>query len=721
MRRYVAVALSCLVVLACRAASAAGPAVDISEVAPGGPIGVQQRGDQLRLIWPLENGEAGEVVLDLREKMPLFRSIGMVPAKSDQARVLIERADPVTYLLVGSRQSPPDRPPGMSVFNVFFDSPANRSFQSFRSTSRLEKVRAVTHGRRATITLGPVEIGPSFAGVLEIHVYEGSPLLHIETVVHTSEKDRAILYDSGLEFAGEKVPKFSWVDTEGVRREAAPDSEAKDRAIAVRHRSVVASSEAGSVVAFPPPHQYFFPRDFTDNLATVWYGANHRGLGGRFGFGIRQAERGGGNYSPWFNAPPGTEQRLGVFYLLSTGDAPQALEQTLRFTHHDRFSKLDGYRTFTSHWHMAIAMAAMAEKTADVKRPKPDFVAMFKDMGIDIVHLAEFHGDGHPQGPDTLRLAELDALFEECRRLSDRRILFLPGEEANNYLGTARPGREVGHWIYLFTRPVFWTMTRHPGQPFLDRDTRFGEIYHVGSGADMAQLLDREHGLAWTTHPRIKASNWTPDIFRKSAFFRSDHWLGAAWKAMPADLSNEQLGKRGLDLLDDMANWGGKKYLPGEVDVFKVDHTHELFAHMNVNYLRLEPDRLPRFHESWQPILDALRGGRFFVSTGEVLMPGFTVDGKSSGQTLELDSAHPPELRVELEWTFPLSSVVVVSGDGGRVNRRRFDQSGTVAFGKAAFPLAVDLAGQRWVRVEAWDIAGNGAFSQPVWIESKHR
>ena len=63
-----------------------------------------------------------------------------------------------------------------------------------------------------------------------------------------------------------------------------------------------------------------------------------------------------------------------------------------------------------------------------------------------------------------------------------------------------------------------------------------------------------------------------------------------------------------LDLLDDMANWGQRKYVPGEVDVFTIDHTHELYGHMNVNYVQL--DRVPRFDEGWQPVLDVLRSGR---------------------------------------------------------------------------------------------------------------
>jgi len=38
--------------------------------------------------------------------------------------------------------------------------------------------------------------------------------------------------------------------------------------------------------------------------------------------------------------------------------------------------------------------------------------------------------------------------------------------------------------------------------------------------------------LVWAAHPRIKASSWTPDIFRNEDFYLSDSWLGGAWKAM---------------------------------------------------------------------------------------------------------------------------------------------------------------------------------------------
>ena len=153
----------------------------------------------------------------------------------------------------------------------------------------------------------------------------------------------------------------------------------------------------------------------------------------------------------------------------------------------------------------------------------------------------------------------------------------------------------------------------------------------------------------------------TPDAYRDEPFYRSDLWLGGAWKAMPADLSSPRLGRRVLDLLDDMANWGQKKYVPGEVDVFKIDHTHELYGHMNVNYLQL--DRAPRFEGDWTPVLDALRRGKFFVTTGEVLLEEFTVGGKPSGETLSLPADGRAEVKSRPRMDLPDA---VRRGDLGR-------------------------------------------------------
>jgi hypothetical protein len=126
---------------------------------------------------------------------------------------------------------------------------------------------------------------------------------------------------------------------------------------------------------------------------------------------------------------------------------------------------------------------------------------------------------------------------------------------------------------------------------------------------------------------------------------------------------------------------------------------------------------LPRFEEGWAPILDALQHGRFFVTTGEVLIPEWTVGGRSSGETLQVSAGEAPELKARLEWTFPLRFAEVISGDGKQVFRERIDLGDTEPFGTRVLTVRPKLAGRKWARFEVWDIAVNGAFTQPIWLE----
>ena len=58
----------------------------------------------------------------------------------------------------------------------------------------------------------------------------------------------------------------------------------------------------------------------------------------------------------------------------------------------------------------------------------------------------------------------------------------------------------------------------------------------------------------------------------------------------------------------------------------------------------------------------------------------------------------------------------VISGDGKQVYRQRIDLADTEGFGTRTLRIPIDLKGRTWVRFEAWDIAANGAFTQPVWL-----
>jgi hypothetical protein len=422
------------------------------------------------------------------------------------------------------------------------------------------------------------------------------------------------------------------------------------------------------------------------------------------GFGVRQTIEGDKRYVPWVNAPPKTQQKLSVFYLLTRGDAAAAIEQVKRYTHGDTFKPLEGYKVFTSHYHVehTLDFARRQREQGTNSIPaglrEPGFVKTFKSHGIDIVHLAEFHVHHTPQ-MNARRLDLLRTMHDECERLSeDGKFLLLPGEEPNVHLG--------GHWISFFPKPVYWTLQRGEREPFVEQVEGVGNVYHVGSAADVLKLMEMEKGLMWTAHPRIKSSFGFPDAQRGKDFFRSDRFLGAAWKAMPADYSHDRLGRRVLDLLDDMNNWGPPKMVLGEVDVFRVEPEYELYGHMNVNYVKL--DRVPRFSRGWQPLLDALRAGEFFVTTGEVLIPAWSLDRKAS------------EVTAEVNWTFPPAFAEVITGDGSRVHRQRVDLADGESFGSRTLRIPVDLRDMQWVRLEVWDVAANGAFTQPIRIATDH-
>jgi hypothetical protein len=105
-------------------------------------------------------------------------------------------------------------------------------------------------------------------------------------------------------------------------------------------------------------------------------------------------------------------------------------------------------------------------------------------------------------------------------------------------------------------------------------------------------------------------------------------------------------------------------------------------------------------------VLDVLRRGEFFVTTGEIL---------AADTALISDAGTAPRLTAQLTWTLPLAFAEIVAGDGTKTFRRRIDLSDTRAFGTRAFSgLLPDDPGLRWTRLAVWDIAGNGAFSQPI-------
>ncbi len=682
--------------------------VDLSQFDSGKDVQATVQNNQLHITWRAGTATKGHMAINLKKDKPLFDRIEL-QQEDTGFQTIAENLDPVFILTVGERNLKP-----RTGWTIFFDNPWQRPYKTFKAQLLRKETKVVSRGSRVQIQISPVIAG-SFSGDIVITLFNGTALVKIAAVMSTSIESAAIVYDAGL------IHRTSWdhdrwnnINPWGSLLWADPldkphaltrmSDPMGSTNVATKYRTIVAQNTKGSIAVFPPPHQYFFPEDNGYNLKFNWYGRNYKDLITGFGIGIRQELEGDQRYVPWFNAPPETEQQLSFFCLLSLKDGRNTLEQVKRYTHSDKYKALPGYCTFASHYHVEPEMDILKGKP---KAEVTQFVQAFKEANVDIVHLASFHGVGHPEGPDSARLLELKTAFDLCRTLSDRDFLLLPGEEPNHFFG--------GHWIDIFPHPVYWVMKRGREQPFVKTDPTYGKVYHVGSKEDMLELLKRENGLAWASHPRIKGSVGYPDKYKEEPFYRSAHFLGAAWKAMPADLSMPILGKRALDLLSDMANWGYKKYMLGEGDLFKVLPEYELYGHMNINYLQLND--IPSFDKGWQPVLDALSAGRFFVTTGEVLLPHFSVNGKHAGETLKLDPSGDAELSLHIDWTFPLTFVKIISGDGQQVYHQKIDLSETQAFGDEKFIFPVNLKGRKWVRVEVWDAAVNGAFTQPVWIE----
>jgi hypothetical protein len=659
-------------------------------------VTVKSTGSKIDLSWPTGATEHGRVVFDLDKNNPLFKSIQATDKGS--YKEVAANLNPEFILTVGKRDLI-----SQNGWNIFFDRVPLKPFKAYKVELNKTTASVKSEGSRTIVSIDGVKAS-TFSGHVEVTFYNNSPLFNVAVVMATDVDSTAMVYDAGLVSDKPNWSKISWAKTNDKFTNAPFSATDTSKNVAVKYRTIIGQTTNGSLAVFPAPHQYFYPLDEAFNLKFTWYGTNYRKMLSGYGIGIRQDLYGDHRYVPWFNAPPGTQQRLNFFCMVSVADGSNTLEKVKQFTHNDKFIPLPGYKTLSSHFHNEYTTAVLLK--GKPVEAEPEYVRVFKNLGVNIVHLAEFHGAGHPKGPDESRLKELNTLFKECEKESHGNFLLLPGEEPNEFFG--------GHWLEFFPKPVYWVMSRKDGVPFVAEDNRYGKVYHIRDKDDMLKLLETENGLAWTAHARTKGSTGYPDAYKDETFYKSDHFNGAAWKNIPADLSTERMGKRVFDLMDDMSNWGLKKKVLAESDIFTITQDNEMYAHVNVNYLKM--DKLPEFKNGWQPVLDVLKSGNFFSTTGEVLIPTFKVNGAEAGSTIKVNAATQSVIDFSVKWTFPLNFAELITGDGKNVYRQRIDLKNTTAFGEKSFKVPVNLKGKIWIRLEVWDAAVNGAFTQTVWV-----
>src|SRR5438445_5523138 len=88
--------------------------VDLSAYTTSCGVEVKRDGSRLLIGWPMDGGEQGRLTLDLRSEQPLIESLRI--ASGSEPETLIRGIEPLMFLMVGTRQAPPGRPPEMSLF-----------------------------------------------------------------------------------------------------------------------------------------------------------------------------------------------------------------------------------------------------------------------------------------------------------------------------------------------------------------------------------------------------------------------------------------------------------------------------------------------------------------------------------------------------------------------------------------------------------------------------
>jgi hypothetical protein len=579
----------------------------------------------------------------------------------------------------------------------------------------------LSDGNRLSVSFDGLTLG-SFSGKVQFTVYRGSNLIKQEAIAKTEQPSVAYIYKAGLKDLGlEDSTKVVWRDTARQWQEYAFGGAVNQEPINLRARNRLAILTNGksSLAVFPPPHKFFFARENEVNLGYVYYRKDSEK---QFSLGVMQPERGEG-YPPWgvtdaewkrrtetsreewdnfalYNAPPGTLQHMAVYYYLSSKQPHATQQSVLAYTHDDVFKPLPGFKVLSGHFHIDFNEVLRDRQTLDYQ---PPWVSVFRGLGINVVYLGDFHDDSDPTDPGPKRFAEEKIYFEGSKRVSDKDFLVIPAEEPNAYLG--------GHWYLMTPKPVYFSHAtpRPPDQQFIEQDPTYGQVYHLGSADDVLNMVNREQGILWTAHPRTKSSEGYPEAYKDKNFFLSDRFIGASWESLPLDLSEKRLCEvRCFGTNDDMSNWAPKpKFMLAEGDTYTKWPDDETYPQLAVNYLKLQ--RVPLYSESWSPIVEGIRAGDFFGTTGEVLFHDWSLKASAKQATYEAN----------IEYTFPLDFAELVWSDGTKIERKIINLTDTLPFGSKHFKVPFDPANKKWVRFAVWDSAGNGAWTQPASLATK--
>jgi hypothetical protein len=665
----------------------AATTVDMSGYNAEGAIAIAKPDDAtLKAEWKDRDGKKYSATFSLTKGQPLLKSLDAAGAESGSPLTKVAGNVNPRYRVTLGSMIPKGSWPYIFFQRIDAQTPAP---VSYLSQLDLDDVRVVSESaNRVKLTFSKLKIGP-YEGEMNCFIYEGSPFLQWEATMKPTDDWVAYIFDA-VYFADYSTVSYRALDGAWQTKQtnALTASEPGESALVkAKHRTILGTVNGGSgtLAVFPGPHTGIYPLDESNNWG--WLQA------GKTFIGTKMSPNADNRYRPWIASPKGAEQKMDSFLLISAGTPDQAAQRVLMYTNGDYYKAIPGHYTMGVHFHPEFT-----DKKLQGRDVVPAFKQAMEDIGMQIVQPLEFHGPGHPFSNETDRLKELDAMYQLLEDYSDDDFLFIPGEEYNHFFD--------GHWSYMFPKRVYFTgWNSQTGREYKVSNLQSGgktfeTVYQIGNSENMLKLLREQDGVAWASHPRVKASRLTPDEYTGEEFYRDPRYQVGGWKNMPMDLSKDRLGYRGLLLMDDTAQWGYEKYQVGETDTFDLDPTHEIYAHLSINYVEL-PAFPPK--NDWSTVVNAIKTGSFFISTGEVLIYSWTPSATG--------------VKANVEWYFPPAFAEITWEDDAGKHVKKKELKDLEEFGAAEIAIDADLSNAKWVRFEFWDVARNGAFTQPHWFK----
>lgn len=567
------------------------------------------------------------------------------------------------------------------------------------NTTKLEVSRdnCVTSVTYDGLTLG------QFTGGCRFNFFEGSNLIRIEAIASTEEDGVAYLYHAGL--GGFEIGKLYYItpnrheclENPGLHTNSGPD---RDRQrVDARGRILTLSQTAGAVAVFPAPHRFMWGAQ-TENI--VGYNYYNREKDGTLSVGVRhnKEEEHFNVRWPCYNAKPGTRQHMAFFMCVSAESVWVTRAMAMKYTNFDHLRSLNGYKRLGAHMHVATHAAWIRDQRAE--RP---WEKLMKEVGFDIFAPCDFWAEGRNDDNRDGRKADLERYQAMAKYCSTPDFLVVPAEElAVDPNGDASRQLIPYHCMVFPSKPMLYSRWRDDDQEFAEKLPDGRTYYHLKSADDLVEMCRRENCFILMPHPDTKANDGLPYDCKEAAWFKDHRWFGVGTRQLPADNAcRTMIDGRTNRVWNDINNWSDvPRYIISELDTYtKVEEREEnwdCYAQTNCTYVQL--DELPGT-DNWEVLTNALRAGRHFYSTGEVLLEkSEIVDGRATAT---------------FSWTFPLMYAQLVCSDGENVSYQDLSMSHTTPFGKETVEFTFPK-GMKWARVLATDIAGNSAFGMPVFL-----